>query len=113
MLSGLGTGQEKQGFKGEVRGIREKGFFRERDVLGADMRGIWKFLLLVIFQTPGEKYSTICLPFEAMVHFDIENSFFFFLMFIYLAALGLSCNNRVFIAVHGFSCPRTCGILVL
>ena len=78
MLSGPGTGQEKQGFKGEVRGIREKGFFRERDVLGADVRGIWKFLLLVIFQTPGEKYSTIRLPFEAMVHFDIENSFFFF-----------------------------------
>ena len=78
MLSGPGTEQEKQGFKGEVRGIREKGFFRERDVSGADVRGIWKFSLLVIFQTPGEKYSIVCLPFEAMVHFDIENSFFFF-----------------------------------
>lgn len=37
------------------------------------MGGVWKFLLLVIFQTPGEKYSTVCLPFEAMVHFDVEN----------------------------------------
>ena len=72
MLSGLGTGQEKQGFKGEVRGIRAKGFVRERVVSGAVVGGVWKFLLLIIFQTPGKRYSTVCVPFEAMVHFDVE-----------------------------------------
>lgn len=62
--AGLQGGGEGKGFA--------KGFVRERDVSGAVVGGVWKFLLLIILQAPGKRYSTVCFPFEAMVHFDVE-----------------------------------------